>query len=78
MDSAETEAFNLAARQINRMARFADDGTTEGKATAKGYRHALHIMRTMGGLPIPSVQALAAEEAPQGTLPGLAMAATAT
>lgn len=76
MDSAETEAFNLAARQINRMARCADDGSAEGKATAKGYRHALHIMRTMGGLPIPSVQALAAESAPQGTLPGLAMAST--
>ena len=58
----------LAARQCERMARyFAPDSV--GEAKAAGYRHAVHIFRTIGGLDIPEASALRAATDLPGTLP---------
>ena len=53
MDPAQLAKIQLAARQCERMARFFADGSPGGDSKAAGYRHAVHIFRTIGGLPLP-------------------------
>ena len=70
------DAIHLAAIQIERHARHAEaTGGAAGAEKAAGYRHALHVMRVMGGMPVPSPQRVAAELADHPILPGMALAA---
>lgn len=66
----DPEKVKLAARQCERMARFFyGDSAPDGTAKAAGYRHAVHIFRTIGGLDIPEVTQLRAATDLPGTVP---------
>ena len=69
MDPAQLAKIQLAARQCERMARFFLDSSAAGDAKAAGYRHAVHIFRTIGGLDIPEPSALRAASELPGTVP---------
>jgi hypothetical protein len=69
MDPDQLAKIQLAARQCERMARFFMNSDPAGTAKAAGYRHAVHIFRTMGGLDIPEPSALRAVTELPGTVP---------
>ena len=69
MDPDQLAKIQLAARQCERMARFFLDSSAAGDAKAAGYRHAVHIFRTIGGLDIPEPSALRAVSELPGTVP---------
>jgi hypothetical protein len=50
--AVQIDRVQLAARQCERMARFFADGSPGGDSKAAGYRHAVHIFRTIGRLPL--------------------------